>query len=676
MLELESGETETGENDTMLVGAEGTSGQARSWPDEGLLGGFVAKRLIRGENDLASQNTPVLNQWDYEKNYPLTPQDVSYASTKKVWWICGKAHSWYDSIESRFYSTGECPVCNNQRIISGINDLPTIYPKIMESWDYEKNTVDPRTLSGRASQSVFWKCEKGHSWKTSVSNRVKQDGCPYCGGRKIWAGFNDLKTLFPELIQEWDNNLNTVDPERVAPATGEKCHWICPLGHPYEASVASRTRLHTGCPYCANQKLLVGFNDCATVYPYLVSEWDYGKNRGKTPADYIAGSETDVWWLCSKGHSWKTKISTRVSKGGTGCPICAKEYKTSIPEQAVYFYCKKYFSDAIGNYQPDWIGKSEIDIFIPSVMVGLEYDGCVWHKNVERDKQKNKLCQSNGISIIRLREPGLESFNDKCIPLASLSKDDLSKGIIAALLMLGIKDADVDVVRDIDEIYKLMDYQEKENSLQNKNPEIAKQWDYKKNGKYLSPMTINSKSRTAVYWICDKGHSYKTRIDSRTIMKSGCPICAGKKIKPGFNDFASQHPALLSEWDYSSNDKKPDQYSSGHHSPVKWICKRGHKWSATISNRIKGSGCPYCAGQRAIAGESDVKTVDPKLIEEWDYDKNVGIMPEMFLPQSSYQIWWKCKQGHSWQDSIKKRFKQKNRYCPVCRKMGINDRDH
>ena len=119
----------------------------------------MAKRLVRGENDLASQKTPILNQWDYDKNFPLTPEDVSYSSTKKVWWICSKGHSWDNSVKSRYFSADECPVCNNQRIISGINDLPTVNPKVMESWDYEKNTVNPHMLSERATKSVYWKCE-------------------------------------------------------------------------------------------------------------------------------------------------------------------------------------------------------------------------------------------------------------------------------------------------------------------------------------------------------------------------------------------------------------------------------------------------------------------------------------------------------------------------------------
>lgn len=32
--------------------------------------------------------------------------------------------------------------------------------------------------------------------------------CPYCTGRKVLAGFNDLASLFPKLAKEWDAELN------------------------------------------------------------------------------------------------------------------------------------------------------------------------------------------------------------------------------------------------------------------------------------------------------------------------------------------------------------------------------------------------------------------------------------------------------------------------------------
>lgn len=59
-----------------------------------------------------------------------------------------------------------------------------------------------------------------------------------------------------------------------------------------------------------------------------------------------------------------------------------------MPEKAVYFYVLKYFKDAIDNYKAVWLGKSEIDIYVPSLRLAIEYDGERWHQDVEKDKKK------------------------------------------------------------------------------------------------------------------------------------------------------------------------------------------------------------------------------------------------------------------------------------------------
>lgn len=46
-------------------------------------------------------NDALLNQWDREKNAPLTPRDVSYGCHQKVWWRCANGHSWQAKVYSR-----------------------------------------------------------------------------------------------------------------------------------------------------------------------------------------------------------------------------------------------------------------------------------------------------------------------------------------------------------------------------------------------------------------------------------------------------------------------------------------------------------------------------------------------------------------------------------------------
>ena len=98
--------------------------------------------------------------------------------------------------------------------------------------------------------------------------------------------------------------------------------WKCNAGHEWIAMINSRNK-GNGCPVCAGQKVLPGYNDLSTVNPILTVEWNYDKNNGLTPADVMPNSDKKVWWKCNAGHEWQSTISHR--NHGRGCPQCARE---------------------------------------------------------------------------------------------------------------------------------------------------------------------------------------------------------------------------------------------------------------------------------------------------------------------------------------------------------------
>ena len=93
-----------------------------------------------------------------------------------------------------------------------------------------------------------------------------------------------------------------------------------------------------------------------------------------------------VWWICEKGHNFEATIDNRTK--GSGCPLCSHERKTSFPEKAVCYYLSKFFPDIKYNYKTPWLGKSEIDIFMPSLNLAIEYDGERWHQNIKKDLKR------------------------------------------------------------------------------------------------------------------------------------------------------------------------------------------------------------------------------------------------------------------------------------------------
>ena len=119
------------------------------------------------------------SEWDYDKN-DILPTQITYGSTKKVHWKCKEGHSWYAKINSRTSHSLGCPYCGNKKILVGYNDLFTTHPRFKDEWDYEKNNILPTEVTFGSGKKVWWKCSKGHSWKSAITNRTQGSGCVFC----------------------------------------------------------------------------------------------------------------------------------------------------------------------------------------------------------------------------------------------------------------------------------------------------------------------------------------------------------------------------------------------------------------------------------------------------------------------------------------------------------------
>jgi len=132
-----------------------------------------------------------------------------------------------------------------------------------------------------------------------------------------------LLTLQPDLAAQWHPEKNgKLTPQQIMPGSEKKVWWQCERGHPYQSAVCSRVD-GTGCPYCTGKKAWPGFNDLATLFPHLASQWHDTLNGPLTPRDVTKGSHKAVWWECREGHVWKAAVFSRTRKNGTGCPVCA-----------------------------------------------------------------------------------------------------------------------------------------------------------------------------------------------------------------------------------------------------------------------------------------------------------------------------------------------------------------
>lgn len=429
----------------------------------------------------------------------------------------------------------------------------------------------------------------------------------------VIKGVNDFKTIDPEGAKLWHPTKNgDVLPEDVY--WGTNCeYWFCmshvdeTLGEFYfewKWKINIMVKSSAKCPYLTNSSkwLYKGFNDLHTLEKELVdSEWDWDKNT-VLPSEIRRCSRYNAHWKCSFGHEYQRIVSDRVNH--KYCPICARQMKSSFPEQAILFYLRKQYKKVINGYKDLFLDKMEMDIFIPELNIGIEYDGFRGHStNIKNDLIKNELCRNNGVRLIRIRENILPDLKDDIEIIhceANLnSLDSAIKELFSLLEITG----DINTKRDFYEIKKNYELLILSNSLFIKNPGIAKEWDYEKNLN-ISPKSIYPNSNEKYWWKCELGHSWQSTPNKRVFYNRGCPYCTNQKVLPGFNDLGTTRPDLLLFWDYNKNtDILPVEVTRAGVRHIFWKCPDcGQEWKESLNHMERRKyPCKKCKLDKRIS---------------------------------------------------------------------------
>lgn len=213
------------------------------------------------------------------------------------------------------------------------------------------------------------------------------------------------------------------------------------------------------------------------------------------------------------------------------------------------------------------------------------------------------------------------------------------------------------------------------NDLATTHPELAAQWHPTKNIP-ITPSQVTAGSHKKAWWLCDEGHSTFQEIRHR-VKTNRCAVCIGREVVQGFNDLATTHPELASEWNASKNAAtRVDQVSFGSSAKQHWwTCSKGHDFRSAVAWRVQGNGCPVCANRVILAGDNDLASEFASLAKEWHPSRNGDLLPSQVGSGSHKVVWWKHQEGHEWRAAIYSRVAGNS--CPVCSGRltitGVND---
>ncbi|MGG5754198.1 zinc-ribbon domain-containing protein [Zafaria sp. Z1313] len=257
------------------------------------------------------------------------------------------------------------------------------------------------------------------------------------------------------------------------------------------------------------------------------------------PSSTVAGSNKKQAWQCVHGHSFTATVANR-ALNGSGCPVCANLAVSA--------------------------GINDLATTHP----GLAAE---WHPELNGDLRPEHVIGGRDAKIAWLCPAGHDYWK-------TVAKRKGGQGCpicSGRRVALGVND------------------------LGTTHPALAAEWHFELNGD-LGPVDVSAGSALTVHWICPAKHAYDTPIGNRTgAKKAGCPYCSNRKLLTGYNDLATQYPALALDWDPARNGGLTAAEVLPGSRLRSWKCAYGHEQEMMFRNRLRAGGCTGCPRDRRAA---------------------------------------------------------------------------
>lgn len=497
---------------------------------------FCAGQKPTADRNFATEYPELLTEWNWEKNSPKKPEDFTPRSKYKVWWKCGKGHSWQAPINNRTRDTKNlCPCCSN-RMLCEDNSLAQVRPDIAKDWHPNKNTpLTPNDVVAGGSKKVWWICKHGHEWKTTVGLRVNADsGCPKCSlqtSRIEIAVYSELDALFNDVnwrekisgyecdIYLRDNNIG-VEVDGV--------YWHSPQP---ERELAKSVAFES--------EGIQLFRLREDGLPQL-SDRDTSFKSSEDEFLVISRLVSSLLKHAKLSDQQRVKLCHYIKGPGLINETFYRKLVANLPAPPP--------GQSLADKQPDIAKQWAYDLNAP-----LSPE----HFRHQANKNVWWRCEEGHIWMVSINNRTQHGTGCPACPRPYVITPD---GRNLAVI----------------------------------NPELASEWHPEKNGD-THPEDVRPKSNRKIWWQCSKGHEWQAVLASRAAGR-GCPYCYGRYATKT-NNLASKYPELLEEWDREKNKGlNPSDFTPHVSKKVWWRCRKGHSWQATIYNRAKNkSGCPACA---------------------------------------------------------------------------------
>lgn len=292
----------------------------------------LGRATVPGMNDVLTLVPEI--EYYYDAEYPDNPdlRTLRVSSKDVVHWACPDCgRKWEQSIRFRIgnnngkYYVKKCSHCS--RYSSELNYLEK-YPEAAAMYSLANKIPFENLHAKDRTYAFLWDCpECGYEFESSLGSMLMlakkpHKGCPVCLGRVVAAPGESLADLYPELLDELDDD---TDLYKVLPYSSKEIHWKCnTCGYKWITTAALRHMGFGKCPACSYTHPIKGYNTVADLFIDIAKQWS---SSNKYRPDELMPSSGEVVRLicpdCGGEHSARVY---QAAAGKTSCPYCSDKF--------------------------------------------------------------------------------------------------------------------------------------------------------------------------------------------------------------------------------------------------------------------------------------------------------------------------------------------------------------
>ena len=339
----------------------------------------------------------------YDGKYDYS--NVNYTNSQtKVCIICPE-HGEFWQTPYNHLKGKECPDCNKKKI-SNTEAFIIKANKIHNGkYDYSK----AKYVNSQTKVCIICP-EHGEFWQIPYSH-ISGNGCPMCSGLKKW----DTEKFIKEARKIHGDKYDYSKTQYINKRT--KVLITCPTHGDFWQTAHNHIQ-GQGCPKCGLEKIKTAQKKSNEQFIRDVKDM-FGDKY--TILEEYDGNKKKIEIFCNTiGRNGKPHGSFWIKPndllGGHGCPKC--KHLISQGEDEVVSFIKSNYDDIIKINDRTVLKGKEIDIFLPKLSIGIEYNGLKWHSEEYKDKNDciNKLntAKENNVQLFTIFEDEWSEKKDIC----------------------------------------------------------------------------------------------------------------------------------------------------------------------------------------------------------------------------------------------------------------------